>query len=514
MKKYIIVLSLFFSSAVFAQAVVMNPGRAIGQLVVLSEKDVLEESAKYKSLNPLSIPVFAELPLDLSVVAGVITLKQQNLLSHVQIKSRARKTPNLDISMLEGGLNNALFSQFKDGDYVELNLSSSEINIVLSTELAANDFYKSKKSEKIQLKSDLTAQSLLTLQELSWVDFDKVGSKAANYAELAKALNTADRTVVRPSFALPFYFYQQFVEKNLTVKQAIQKVSKDPLMKKVTATAYREEKLTALRDLIMSKSSVVDSDLLALLLTLFETQLDRKGAKRKMKMRSSTNSEDLPNFNGAGLYTSESYKPLKKGVEKSTEEKIESIENALRVVWSSIWNLRAFDERNYFSIPHEQVLMGVQINPSFGNELADGVVVTQNIAGVPMLQGDGVYIEAQRGDVHAVANPLAGVRPEKILVLYSKVDPLNKDLYVVNILQNSNIADDMETILPADNPIPVLLEEEVRDLVYQSLKAVEHFRPLLAVNKDTFSLDIEFKVDAEDTDARQVYLKQARPFIE
>lgn len=517
MKYFFIVLSsFFFSTSVFAQAVVMNPGKAIGQLVVLSEEDVLSETPKYKALSPLSIPIFAELPLDLSVVAGVITIKQQNLLSHVQIKSRARKTPNLDISQLEGGFSNELFAGFKEGDYIEFELAlPNSIKITASTEQAANAFYKEKLNQKIELQSDLTVQSILTMDQLSWQNYNIVGSKAANYAELAKALNTPERTVVRPSFAVPFFYYNQFVEQNPKVKAEIQKVIKDPLMRRVTASVYREEKLKALTDLILSSETIVDRALVDSLLAIFETQIDAEGRKRNMKLRSSTNSEDLPNFNGAGLYTSASYKPNKKKKEKSLEDKVASLEEALKIVWASIWNVRAFDERNYFSIPHDQVYMGIQINPSFSDELADGVVVTKNIAGVPLLQGAGVYIEAQRGGVHSVANPEAGVKPVKILVQYDANEPLNMQKYVVHILQMSNVADDMETILPQDNPNPVMSDDEAKDLVFQSLKAVDHFRPLLGdQNPDHFSLDIEFKVDKTDTNARQVYLKQSRPYID
>jgi hypothetical protein len=121
MNRFFITLALTAAAAcgsmAFAQAKIMNPGEAVGQLVVLSVEDVQNNSEKFKALTPLSIPVFAELPMDLSVVAGAITLKQQNLLSHVQLKSRARHTPNLDISALEGGMTSDLLKDFADGDW-------------------------------------------------------------------------------------------------------------------------------------------------------------------------------------------------------------------------------------------------------------------------------------------------------------------------------------------------------------------------------------------------------------
>ena len=46
-------------------------------------------------LSPADIPVFDELPLDLSVVAGVITRAVQDASSHVNLKSKERGTPNM-----------------------------------------------------------------------------------------------------------------------------------------------------------------------------------------------------------------------------------------------------------------------------------------------------------------------------------------------------------------------------------------------------------------------------------
>jgi len=49
-------------------------------------------------LRPTDIPVFDELPLDLSVVAGVLTRAVQDTNSHVNLKSKERHTPNAVLS--------------------------------------------------------------------------------------------------------------------------------------------------------------------------------------------------------------------------------------------------------------------------------------------------------------------------------------------------------------------------------------------------------------------------------
>ncbi len=64
----------------------LNAGEAWGYLRIFPAAD---------SLTPADIPVFDELPLDLSVVAGVITKAVQDSNSHVNLKSKERGTPNM-----------------------------------------------------------------------------------------------------------------------------------------------------------------------------------------------------------------------------------------------------------------------------------------------------------------------------------------------------------------------------------------------------------------------------------
>ncbi|MBC7457493.1 MAG: hypothetical protein H7235_04395, partial [Bdellovibrionaceae bacterium] len=67
----------------------MQSGVAYGYLRLNPKVDALAE------LLPTDIPVFDELPLDLSVVSGVITTIVQDAGSHVNLKSKERHTPNM-----------------------------------------------------------------------------------------------------------------------------------------------------------------------------------------------------------------------------------------------------------------------------------------------------------------------------------------------------------------------------------------------------------------------------------
>jgi hypothetical protein len=516
----LLILSSLTTWSAEDSVVVKNPGDAHGQLVVITQADLLAQSDKLKDLSPLSIPVFEDLPEDLSVVAAVITLKEQDLLSHVQLKSRSRGTPNLDISTLPGGLDNPLLDGFKDGDWVHLTATYSGFHLTASSKENAQDAYEAKKAPPRDLPADLQVKGILSSSDNTWQDFSKIGSKAANYAELAKALNSSDEVLVRPAYALPYSYYKSFIETNPSIATEIAKILRDPIMKRAEYSNYRSGKLTSLQDLMKGEASVVDPDLLlSLVAELDKVRDEALPVPARMKFRSSTNAEDLPFFNGAGLYESKAYKPFKTSKkdgsvkEKSLDKKIESAREALLEVWASVWNLRAYDEREVFGLPHDQIMMGVQINPSFSNEAVSGVVVTTNVPRKPEYPGKAVYIESQRGDFYRVENPQAGVRSQKILVLINPTEHLNRDSYQVVILQESNIADDNETILPSPNPNPVMSTTEAKEVAYHSLRAEDHFRPLLGNNNPDFAFDLEFKYLNRDLESRKLYFKQGRPYI-
>lgn len=88
---------------------------------------------------------------------------------------------------------------------------------------------------------------------------------------------------------------------------------------------------------------------------------------RGVFVRSSTNAEDLPGFNGAGLYDTVPNVVGKK-----------ALGEALRVVWASVWTQRAVEEREAFGINRRQVFGAVLVQVGV-NATAAGVLVTKNL---------------------------------------------------------------------------------------------------------------------------------------
>ena len=90
----------------------------------------------------------------------------------------------------------------------------------------------------------------------------------------------------------------------------------------------------------------IDPEVLDVIYRRVRLKLGGKG----VFVRSSTNAEDLPGFNGAGLYDTV---PNVRGKE--------ALGVALKTVWASLWNLRAVEERTTFGIDHRQVFAAVLV---------------------------------------------------------------------------------------------------------------------------------------------------------
>ena len=121
------------------------------------------------------------------------------------------------------------------------------------------------------------------------------------------------------------------------------------------------------------------------------------------RYRSSTNNEDLPGFNGAGLYDSKSQKP-------SEDEK--DLAKSLKEVYASLWNFRAFIERDFHRIDHTAAAMGILVHPSYKDEEVNGVAVSFD----PFFGGDDkYYVNSQVGE-DLVTNPEPHSVPEEILL--------------------------------------------------------------------------------------------------
>ena len=200
-----------------------------------------------------------------------------------------------------------------------------------------------------------------------------------------------------------------------------------------------------------------------------------------LRYRSSTNNEDLPGFSGAGLYDSKTQHP------EETEE--DGIAKSLKQVYASLWNFRAFTERDFHRIDHLAAAMGVLVHPNYSDELANGVAVSFN----PLYSGkDGwYYVNTQIGE-DLVTNPDALSVPEEVFLV-----PTGGYMAVRTSNQKP--------------PGQLLMSDSQMDQLRRHLTVVhDRFKTLYNPGPDEdFAMEIEFKITSDNVLA----IKQARPWV-
>jgi len=214
--------------------------------------------------------------------------------------------------------------------------------------------------------------------------------------------------------------------------------------------------------------------------------VSRWGAEARIRFRSSTNVEDLPNFSGAGLYTSA-------GADLAGGP--QAVENAIKVVFASAWNQQAFVERDFYRVDHQRVRMALLVHPAMPDELANGVAVTINEFAE---NRPAFYINAQLGEV-SVTNPTGLAVPEQVLWYTWYEEPE----YEV-ITRSSLVA-----AVPDWPSYPAVLGDAELETLAEYLTAIHnHFKVLVGPEPD-FAMDVEWKLGP----GRVIVIKQARPLV-
>jgi phosphoenolpyruvate synthase/pyruvate phosphate dikinase len=180
--------------------------------------------------------------------------------------------------------------------------------------------------------------------------------------------------VVPGGFTIPFFYYDQFIKEN-NLEEPIYEMMNDQRF--VHDPAYRRERLTAMRERI--QKGKVNDRLRAEVLRRINTGFAGKG----MFVRSSSNSEDLPNFSGAGLYDTV---PNVKGDDQLIE--------AIKTVWASLWKFEAYEARERANVDHSKIFMAVLIQEGINSE-SSGVMITTDP--YDRDNRDAMYISAKRG---------------------------------------------------------------------------------------------------------------------
>lgn len=340
----------------------MNIGRTIGKLRMLDSSDdtVL--------LGGLDIPVMNEFPISIPPVAGMVSAKPATALSHLNILARTWGVPSIYVK-------NAYSTLKKyDGQWVVLNAKTGAywIRKAEPREIAAAQAGAQRARTLATPRYSLGVQDLTSLSQQRAAQVTAFGAKSANLGEVMHA--GIENTTVPGGFTIPFFWYDFFLSEN-HLKSLIEGVVSDPRMK--TDRAHAKQVLADLRKRI--ENGDLDPHFKSVLLAKVRHDYGDKG----LFVRSSTNAEDLPNFSGAGLYTTV---PNVKGDQQ--------IIDAVRKVWASVWNDEAYFAREQAGIDHRKVFMAVLLQVGIESDSA-GVMITTN----PFDPSDpkAIFISAKRG---------------------------------------------------------------------------------------------------------------------
>ena len=417
--------------------------------------------------NPGSrdIVLYDALPNSLPRVGGIITSVVQTPLSHVNLRAIQDNVPNayikdpLSIDSIANLLDNYIYYRVENDNYFIREATADEVN----------DWFEALRPTEPQIpERDLSFTQILPLDSIEFSMSTAFGAKCSNVATM-RTFGFPEGTIP-DGFGVPFYFYDEFMKFN-NFYEEVETMIADPDF--IADHEVRVDRLKALRDDI--KAATMPQWMLDEL----QAMHDAFPEGTAVRCRSSTNNEDLPGFSGAGLYTSKT-QHLDEG----------HISKSMKQVYASMWNFRAFEERDFYRVDHFIAAMGVLCHPNFQEEKSNGVGVSID----PIYQTQNTfYLNTQVGE-SLITNPDENSIPEEIL-LYE--NPAQGYL----LLRESNLV----------NPGELVMDEIYLDQMRDYLSVIHDEFEILydVVGAEGFGMDIEYKVTAQD----QLIIKQARPWV-
>ena len=410
-------------------------------------------------LGPRDVLVTDEVPDDLPLVAALITSRFQAPLAHVAVLSGNRGTPDM---ALRGAIDDEEISVL-EGRLVRVEIGAQDFSIRAASMADARAHWAaSSPHEPFEPALNTERTELLDQCALTFADTDTVGAKAANMGELCRL----ESIRVPEGIVVPFARYVDHLRNNQLDERVRQFLASD------ARTGDPTEALAELRAAI--ERAPMDRALLAEI----RNRIRAIAPGGRVRLRSSTNAEDLPGFNGAGLYSSRAI---------SADASDEELMDGVRYIWASVWNLGAFQEREHYRIAHERVAMAVLVQRSIDDGIGSGVAIT--------------------------ANPYDSVRPGVLInfqafgatVTSAQGDQLPEQWLVMTYLP----AREPELIARSslNHGAPLLRRAEVLEMTRQLEIIHAHWQPTF--DQSANAVDVEMLVAGPE---REIVFVQARPY--
>jgi len=370
----------------------LNTGKAVGRIHIIDKLDDTVE------IGDNEIIVLKELPQSLPPVRGIIVAKPSSPLSHINILAKGWNIPNVYIKDAD-----KLFREYNTFIY-KLDASITDYKL----ERASADEVKTDFASPGQQipPVNLTVSKLAGLREMRKKDSITYGSKAANQGEIIRA--RVPGIIVPDGFSIPFYWYDKFMQENGFDDQVADWQND---LEFVHNPRVRRQKLEQFRNDI--QKAPFDKALRDEVIKRWRIQLGGK----PVFVRSSSNSEDLPNFSGAGLYSS-----------VANVREADKLIEAVKKVWASLWKFEAYEARVRNYVSQKDVYMSALVQLGVDMQKG-GVMITRD----PFDEDskDSVYISAVCGHNSNVVNNTG--LPEQILF-----NPRSNSVIVMTLSQQEN----------------------------------------------------------------------------
>ena len=365
-------------------------GSAIGRVRIIDAAlaDTIGHARQIAALTESDIAVLVEPPLEIPPVAAIISNQLLAPLGHIAVLAHSRRTPTAaqrDPTTL------AMLRDHRD-HWVRLTIAGASMRVepldAASAVLAMASAKRQRRMLRQPLQLAVDHPGLPRLAAIAPTDLRHFGAKTVQLARVA-ALGLP----VPRGFGLPFAAYLEFL------RSAGLDVQLSAMLHDPSFAADAVERRRRLGDF---QAAMLAAPVPARITVPIAGQIAvaLAGAKQ-VRLRSSTNAEDLAGFSGAGLYHSV----------RITAGDRAALERGLRDVWASVWSFEAFEERAAFNIDQTRVAMAILVQESIDNDEVGGVAISGN----PYYQGrPAVFINAApRGA--SVTGAAGGEVPEQIL---------------------------------------------------------------------------------------------------
>jgi hypothetical protein len=447
----------------------LHQAKAVGMLRVVDKltDDII--------LDRNEIVIFRESPLTLTPVSGLITTNFSTPLAHVNLLAAGWGIPNAYVKNADE-LFQSLVGKFV---YFEAREDGFVLRAAKTEEAAEAGRKLAERSDLLTPEADLQFKQLTDLKAQRMKHSQRFGAKAANLGEVLHAvqLGKIPSVMVPGGFSIPFAFYEAFLQANQLDEEIVTLLGNDRFNHDA---AYRKQQLADLRQSIQAgKHTAEFQRLLRAKVRATFGSLQQKG----VFARSSTNSEDLPNFSGAGLYTS--VPNIKSDA---------ALEEAIKTVWASLWNYEAYEARESAGINHSAVYASVLVQQGINADAA-GVMITTN----PFDSEDkgAIYLNAKRGLGIRVVE---GKRVAEQIIYQPRSG-------TIKVLTRS----DDDTMLKFD------AQGGVREIKIETQRAVLTNDLIKRLARAALQIKCIFNGRDQDiewlTVGKQIYIVQARPYV-